>query len=67
MLNRLWRGPERRILQRRGIALEIALEVELYGFENESRPFFASGHTINLSRSGALTRVDLPSQIIDAR
>ena len=60
MLRRLWRGPERRSFERREIALEIELEVELYGFEDESRPFFASGRTLNLSRSGALTRVDLP-------
>ena len=34
--------------------------MELYGFEDESHPFFASGRTLNLSRSGALTLVDLP-------
>jgi hypothetical protein len=60
MFSRIWKGVERRRFPREEAALEVELEIEIYGFEGESRPFFASGKTVNISRDGVLARLDLP-------
>ena len=62
MFSRIWKGVERRKFPRQEAALDMELEIEIYGFEGESRPFFASGKTINISRSGVLARLDVPVQ-----
>ena len=60
MLERFWGGRERRRHTRHPAALQVDIEVEVYGFEGDSRPFFASGNTINISRGGLLARLDAP-------
>lgn len=60
MLSRIWKGVDPRRFLRQEAALEIELEIEIYGFEDESRPFFTSGKTINISRDGVLARLDVP-------
>ena len=60
MLSAIWKGVDRRRAQRQEAALEVELEIEVYGFEGASRPFFASGKTINISRNGVLTCFDVP-------
>jgi hypothetical protein len=60
MFSRLWKGMERRRFSRQPATLEVEFEIEIYGFENEARPFFASGKTVNISRSGVLARLDVP-------
>lgn len=62
MPRRLWSGPDQRRYDRHEATLEIELEiqVEIYGFETESHPFFASGETLNISLSGLLAYLDAP-------
>ncbi len=60
MFSKIWKGSDRRVFPRQEAALEVELEIEIYGFEGNSRPFFASGKTINISRSGVLARLDVP-------
>jgi len=60
MFSRIWKGADRRQFPRREATIEVELEIEIYGFEGESRPFFASGKTINISRGGVLACLDVP-------
>ncbi len=60
MFSKIWRGADRRRFPRQEATLPLELAIEVYGFEGESRPFFASGTTINISRSGVLAFVDVP-------
>lgn len=60
MFRKFWKGPERREHPRFDAALELAIQVEMYGFEGDSTPFFASGRTLNVSRGGVYTCVDAP-------
>lgn len=60
MLRSLWRGPDRRRHRRHEASFDIRVELEVYGFEGEVRPFFASGSTVNVSRSGLLATLDAP-------
>lgn len=60
LLRSLWRGTDRRSHRRLEASFELRVEVELYGFEDEVRPFFASGKTINVSRGGLLAVLDAP-------
>jgi len=60
MFSRIWKGTDQRQFPRQEAAFEVELEIEVYGFEGESRPFFASGRTINISRSGVLAHLDAP-------
>lgn len=60
MFRRLWKGPDRREHPRVEASLELSIQVEMYGFEEDSRPFFASGRTVNISRGGVFTTVDAP-------
>lgn len=60
MFRRWWRGPERRRFPRLEAAIDLSVRVELYGFEEESLPFFASGTTRNVSRGGLLASLDAP-------
>jgi len=60
MLNKILRRVERRKHPRCETVLAVEFELEVYGFEGESRPFFTSGKTVNISRSGLLARLDLP-------
>lgn len=60
MFRKWWRGPERRKFPRLEAAIELSVRVELYGFEEESLPFFASGGTRNVSRGGLLAALDAP-------
>jgi len=60
MFSRLWKEADRRRFPRQDAALEVELEIEIYGFEGESRPFFASGKTLNISRDGVLACLDVP-------
>ena len=61
MFSRFFGGAERRRFPRHEAALPIEFEIEVYGFEGDSRPFFASGKTVNISRSGVLARLDVPA------
>ncbi len=61
MLNRILGGIDRRRFPREEAALAVEFEIEVYGFESNSRPFFASGKTINISRSGVLAQLDVPA------
>lgn len=60
MFRRIWKRVDRRRFSRQEAALEVELEIEIYGFEGQARPFFASGKTINISRDGVLARLDVP-------
>lgn len=60
MLRSWWRGPERRRHPRAVAAVELSIEMELYGFHGDVVPFFASGSTLNLSLGGLLASVDAP-------
>lgn len=60
MLRSWWQGKERRRHPRHEAALELSIEVELYGFHGDVEPFFASGLTVNISRGGLLACVDAP-------
>ena len=60
MFSSIWKGKNRREFHREGAVLEVELEIEIYGFQGDSRPFFASGKTLNISRSGVLARLDVP-------
>jgi hypothetical protein len=60
MFSRILSRPDRRKFSRHEASFAVEFELEVYGFEDESRPFFASGKTVNLSRSGLLARLDLP-------
>jgi len=60
MFSRIWKGAERRRFPRQEAVLEVEFEIEIYGFEGESRPFFASGKTVNISRTGVLAHLDVP-------
>lgn len=60
MLERIWRGPERRRHPRVANQLPLAVRVEMFGFRDTARPFFACGTTLNVSRGGALTEIDTP-------
>jgi hypothetical protein len=60
MLRKWWQGPERRKFPRLEAAIELSVRVELYGFEDASMPFFASGSTRNVSRGGLLAALDAP-------
>lgn len=60
MLRSWWHGPERRQHPRAEAALELSIEVELYGFSGDMDAFFASGRTVNLSVGGLLASVDAP-------
>ena len=60
MLPKLWTGQERRRFRRHEVAIEIDIEVEIYGFASGATPFFAAGKTVNISRSGILAHLDAP-------
>ncbi len=60
MIDRLWKGPERRRHPRIEACVQIALGVEVYGFEAGARPFFTRGVTCNVSLGGVLARLDAP-------
>lgn len=60
MFRRWWRGPDRRKFPRLEAAIELSVRVEVYGFAEESLPFFASGATRNVSRGGLLASLDAP-------
>lgn len=59
MLRQIWKGPERRAHRRLEAAVEVAVRVEMYGFEG-ARPFFATGITLNAGRGGVLATFDVP-------
>jgi hypothetical protein len=60
MFSRILSRRDRRRFPRHEATFAVEFELEVYGFEDGSRPFFASGKTVNLSRSGLLARLDLP-------
>ena len=60
MIGKWWRGSERREFPRLEASIELSVSVELYGFEDQSLPFFASGATRNVSRGGLLAALDAP-------
>lgn len=60
MLERLWKGPERRQHRRFEAEIDLSIQVEMYGFEEDARPFFASGQTANISQGGVYALVDAP-------
>lgn len=60
MFRRLWKGPERRAHPRFEAALDLSIQVEMYGFAGDCDPFFASGTTLNVSRGGVFASVDAP-------
>ncbi len=60
MWNRLLAKVERRRFRRLEASIEVAISVELYGFEGAANPFFSSGVTLDMSRGGVLARLDAP-------
>lgn len=59
MFRKLWSGQDRRRFPRTEAALDLSIEVEMYGFD-DNRPFFASGRTIDISRGGLFAVLDAP-------
>jgi len=60
MFRKIWKGADRRRHRRLEAAVELEVQVEMYGFEGESTPFFATGRTINISRGGVYAALDAP-------
>lgn len=60
MFRKLWQGADRRRYPRQEAFLELTIQVEMYGFDGDSRPFFASGRTLNVSRGGVYAELDAP-------
>jgi hypothetical protein len=60
MLRTWWRGHERRRFQRHNAAVKLTVKVEVYGFQTDAIPFFATGATRNISRGGLLAALDAP-------
>lgn len=52
-----WEGRERRAAERKDLAYKVKLHVEVYG-EDGTRPFYATGVTVNVSLVGCLAVVD---------
>lgn len=52
-----WKGKDRRKAERKDLAYKVQLQVEVYG-EQGSRPFYATGETVNISLVGCLALVD---------
>lgn len=50
--------PERRQTERFGAS--VGLRIEIDGYTDAMKPFFAIGSTLNVSRGGLLARVDQP-------
>ena len=63
MNRKLWGGDERRTFPREVETLDVHIQVEVYGFDAKSRPFFCRGTTTNISRSGFLGRVNAPVNV----
>lgn len=63
MLRKLWKGPDRRRHRRFAAAVDLEVEVEMYGFERDSTPFYATGRTVNISRGGVCAALDAPVAI----
>lgn len=58
-----WGGEERRTFPRENATLDVHIQVEVYGFDSEARPFFCRGTTTNISRSGLLGQVNAPLNV----
>lgn len=58
-----WDGEERRTFAREDATVEIHIQVEVYGFDSDARPFFCRGTTTNISRSGLLGQVGAPVNV----
>lgn len=60
MFRKLFAGKERRKYPRQEAAIELDIELELYGFAGRSEPVFTRGRTVNISRGGLLAEFDAP-------